>query len=127
MAMNNPATTDDLVDRGYVIPEGSPVAQTRLDAAWRALQRELRKNGTSVEAVIATGWATLPDLADIIADAAMRVLSNPEGVQQEQHAIDDWSESRSLANSTMDMYFTSAEIAGLLPPVPTAGSMRYCQ
>lgn len=125
MVMSNPATVDDLVDRGYVIPDGSPVAQTRIDAAWRALQRELRKNGTSVEAVIATGWATIEDLADIVADAAMRVLSNPDGVTQEQQSIDDYSESRTLANSTMDMYFTSAEIAGLLPPIPTAGSMRY--
>jgi len=124
--MDNPATLDDLTGRGYVLPSDPVVAQTRLDASWRALQRELRANGTSVDAVLATGWATDQDLADVVADATMRVLDNPDGVQQESTAVDDYSESRTYANTTQDLYFTAAEIRRLLPPIPTAGSMKYC-
>jgi hypothetical protein len=122
MAMSNPATTDDLVDRGYVLPQDSPVPQTRLDQVWRALRREV----PSIETSLTAGWLTVEDVADVVADATMRVLDNPEGIVEESESIDDWSETRKRANATADVYFTAAEIRRLTPVIPTAGSLRYC-
>ena len=124
--MDNPATTAALTARGYT-PTDSGVAQTRLDEAWRALQRELRILGTSVEAALAAEWVTSDDLVDVIAGAALRVLDNPLGVTEDSAAVDDYRESRKLANSTRDVYFTAAELRRLVPPTPplTAGSFKY--
>lgn len=123
--MENPASTDDLVARGYALPSGSNVPQTRLDEAWRALQRELRVLGTTAEAALATGWVEPADLVDVVTAAALRVLDNPEGIEEESAQIDDWRESRRRANATRDVYFTAAELRRLTPPMPTAGSMPY--
>lgn len=124
--MDNPATTAALTARGYTVKD-SEVAQTRLDEAWRALQRELRVLGTTVEASVAAEWVTTADLVDVIAGAALRVLDNPLGVTEDAAAIDDYRESRKLANSTRDLYFTTAELRRLVPPSPplTAGSFKY--
>ena len=119
--MENPATTAALTDRGYALPEGSSAPQTRLDEAWRALQREVR----SLESSLASGWIDSEDLVDVVAAAALRVLDNPEGIEEESGSIDDWRESRRRANATRDIYFTAAELRRLTPPVPTAGSIPY--
>ncbi|MCM0622714.1 hypothetical protein [Nocardioides bruguierae] len=122
--MDNPATTTDLTNRGYVIPDGSPVAQTRLDEAWDALQLEVPSIVTSIE----SGWVTSTAVAAVVAAAALRVLRNPEGLVQESSQIDDYSESWRRSDATEDMYFTAAERRRLTPPsanLPSAGSMKY--
>lgn len=122
----NPATLWDLERRGYVLPAAGtpeePVPQTRLDEAWRALQRSV----PSIETSLLSGWVSNDDVIDVIVAAALRVLRNPEGIEQESAAIDDYSETRKRADATEDLYFTAAEKARLTPPVPTAGSMKYC-
>lgn len=125
--MENPASTDALVARGYVLPTDSNAPQTRLDEAWRALQRELRILGTSVEAALAAEWVTTDDLVDVIAGAALRVLDNPHGVTEDSTAVDDYRETRKHANGTRDVYFTTAELRRLVPPTPpmSAGSFKY--
>lgn len=123
--MDNPATTAALTARGYVLTSGDPVPQTRLDEAWRALQAELRVLGTTVDAAIASGWATADDLVDVVAAAALRVLRNPEGIEEESAGLDDYRESRKRSNPTEDVYFTSAELRRLTPPTLTAGSFKY--
>ena len=62
----------------------------------------------------------------MVADATTRILDNPEGVKARQSALDDFSEREELANATADVYFTAAELRRLTPPMPTAGSLRYC-
>lgn len=119
--MENPATTDDLTARGYVLPPDSPVPQTRLDEVWRALRREI----PSIETSVAAGWIDTADVADVVANATLRVLANPEGVEEESEAIDDYRVSRKRANATEDIYFTAAEIRRLTPVTPTAGSLKY--
>lgn len=119
--MDNPATIVDLVARGYVLPEGSPVPQTRLDQVWRALQREV----PSIQTSLTAGWLAREDVADVVADATMRILDNPAGVEEESEAIDDYRYTRKRANPTADIYFTAAELRRLTPFVPTAGSQKY--
>lgn len=119
--MDNPASTTDLTNRGYVIPPGSPVAQTRLDEAWRALQGEVK----TVVASIQSGWVSAEAVADVVASAALRVLRNPEGIEEESEAVDDYRGSRRRADATEDVYFTAAELRRLTQPIPTAGSFPY--
>ena len=58
------------------------------------------------------------------------MLRNPEGVEEESGAIDDYRESWKRSDSSADIYFTAAELRRLQPTVvaPTgfAGSMKYC-
>ncbi len=125
--MDNPATPEALADRGYTGPATTTVQKTRLDEAWRALQRERELPG--LVARIEAGDPDLATVVDVIAAAALRVLRNPEGVESESGGIDDYTESRKLADASQDVYFTSAEIRRLQPAVvaPTgfAGSFKY--
>lgn len=120
--MNNPATTSDLTARGYVIPDGgTTAAQTRLDEAWRALNRQVR----SLETSLTSGWITTEDVVDVVTAAALRVLRNPAGVTESTGSIDDWRETQRYADFTQDLYFTAAELRSLEPVTPTGGSMPY--
>lgn len=122
MAMANPATTADLKNRGYDLPDPPTVAQTRLDEVWRALKAEVR----TLEASVAAGWIDTEAVADVVANATLRILDNPESIEQESYGIDDYQENRRRANATSDVYFTAAELRRLAPPVtPTAGSFKY--
>lgn len=128
--MDNPATTAVLTDRGHVLPVGvtPTLAQTRLDEAWRALQRESSLPGlvTRVE----VGDLDVELVVDVVIAAALRVMRNPEGVESESGQIDDYSESRKLADATADLYFTAAELRRLAPvaqaPAGFSGSFKYC-
>lgn len=125
--MDNPATPAALADRGYTGPASTTVQTTRLDEAWRALQRERELPG--LVARIQAGDPDEATVVDVIAAAALRVLRNPEGVESESGGIDDYTESRKLADASQDVYFTSAEIRRLQPAVVTptgfAGSFKY--
>lgn len=124
--MENPATSAALAARGYNGTATPDVQQTRLDEAWRALQRERELPG--LVARIESGDLPVENVIDVIAAAALRVLRNPEGVEEETGAIDDWRESWKRADATEDIYFTAAEIRRLQPVdvvVPTAGSFKY--
>ncbi|UUW88397.1 hypothetical protein [Pimelobacter simplex] len=126
--MDNPATPDDLTARGYTGPATTRVQQTRLDEAWRALQRERELPG--LVARIDSGELDEELVVDVIAAAALRVLRNPEGTESESGAIDDYQESVKYADPTQDVYFTAAEIRRLQPAVVVpsgyVGSMKYC-
>lgn len=121
--MDNPATLPIV---GYSGTASDDVQQYWLDAAWRALQREdqglvARIDAGEVDALIA---------ADVVYAAARRVLRNPDGVESESGALDDYTESWKRADATEDLYFTAAELRRLLPAgsgtTEFAGSIKYC-
>lgn len=122
--MDNPAQASDLTNRGWV--GDNAVAQTRLDEAWRALRREV----PGLEDSITLGAVTPEDVVDVLCAAALRVLRNPEGLEQESGEIDDYTESWRRADATMDLYFTAAELRRLRTPDPLvggwSGSAKYC-
>ena len=119
--MGNPATVDDLEKLWRPLidqPERERV-QARLDRTWRALLAEL----PGLEARIASGEVTAEPAADVVIDASLRVLNNPEGLMTFDESIDDYKRGgtyseRSLSN---DLYFTAAELRRLSPRV-TGGS-----
>lgn len=123
--MDNPAAPAALTARGYSGPASTEVQQTRLDEAWRALQRERGLPG--LVARIQSGELPVENVVDVVAAAALRVLRNPEGFEEESGSIDDYRESSKRADATEDIYFTAAEIRRLQPtgPVLTAGSFKY--
>lgn len=132
--MDNPAGVAGLTGRGLSIGDApgqttTAVANFRLGEAWRALQRELKRIGVDIDAALASNVFTTEDLADVICQAAMRVLGNPAGVTKESGAVDDYSESREYGNVSQDVYFTAAELRRLTPDTvyaaPTAGSFKY--
>lgn len=123
--MDNPASPEGLAARGYpVTAENALVCRTRLDEAWRALQREV----SSVVASVTAGLLTVDDVADVVYSAALRVLRNPDGLRRASATLDDYSETAEVADSTLDFYFTAAERRRLTPPgldVGFAGSLPY--
>lgn len=128
--MGNPAQVADgvLADRDYTGPASVKAQQTRLDEAWRALRRE--PGVPDLEASIAAGLLTVEDVVDVVCAAALRVLRNPEGVESESGALDDYQEGRKFADASQDLYFTAAEVRRLNPTpaanTPWAGSLKYC-
>lgn len=123
--MDNPAHSGHLKALGY---QGDiDVAQAWLDAAWRALCREV----PSVETRIAAAELEVAVVIDVVAAAALRVLRNPEGVESDSGAIDDYQEARKHADATQDVYFTAAELRRLQPADAAflsgfSGSVKYC-
>lgn len=117
----NPATVGDLTNRGFVVTNDTAAA-TWLDVAWRALKREV----PGLSDLVSTGQIDPDDVIDVVAAATLRVLRNPEGLEQESGALDDYTESWKRADASRDVYFTAAELRRLLPAVtPTAGSFKY--
>lgn len=120
--MQNPATHADLPKRGYE-STNQTVEQTRLDEAWRALVAEI----PSLPGRLAADHVHTEIVVDVVCAAALRVLSNPDGLEQFSAAVDDYREDRTLRNQTDDLYFTRAELRRLQPVDYTggAGSMSY--
>lgn len=131
--MDNPANPSDLTNRDYAGPASTQVQQTRLDEVWRALRRERFSDGLlvgpSLDARVGTvGDITVDDVVDVVCSATLRVLRNPDGAKQESGSVDDYQESRTLVDASLDVYFTAAELRRLAPEVtavPTAGSFKY--
>lgn len=115
--MLNPATLSDLAARWHPNPledaDAANVADMRLAAAWRALQNEL----PGLVSRITAGTVDLDSVVDVICDAALRVLRNPEGYTDGAESIDDYTKSWKADASTVsaDLYFTAAEIRRLSP------------
>jgi hypothetical protein len=117
----NPATPQDLQNRGYPVADPDTVETTRLGEAWRALIAEV----PSIPARLEAATLDRDTVIDVIASATMRVLRNPEGRKRSAGAIDDYREEHELADATQDVYFTAAELRRLTPPAVWAGSMQY--
>lgn len=118
--MENPASKTDARLSAW---SSDPALELNLDAAWRALQRELR----GIVGWIECGMVSPEDAADVVISATRRVMRNPEGAEEEASAIDDYSERTKRADATEDIYFTAAELRRLAPllPVANAGSFPY--
>lgn len=120
----NPADPSDPRLAAY---DGGPIVQAWLDASWRALQREVPG---IADTMLSGGALTEDDVADVIIGATLRILRNPEGVESQSAAIDDYSESAKMSDATLDVYFTAAELRRLRPSddgtsVSWAGSIKY--
>ena len=124
--MLNPATSFDLANRGYDGSAAEVVQQTRLDEAWRALQREIPTLVTQIQ----SGDLDELDVVDVLCAAVMRILRNPDGIESESGAIDDYQESFRRADASADLYFTASELRRLQPVAVHrggwSGSLRYC-
>ncbi len=70
--------------------------------------------------------ATDPNLAvvvrGVVAEAARRVLSNPDGWREE--SIDDYRRVRDVVVSSGALYVSEAELASLRPPAARVRSVR---
>lgn len=121
--MENPAQPSDLAGRDYSGPASEAVQQNWLDAAFRALRRALRKEGVEIDVL------DPDDVKDVVVSSALRVLNNPGGVKSASGGLDDYTEAATFADSTQDVYFTTAELSGLIPvsslPGSWAGSVKY--
>jgi hypothetical protein len=117
--MENPAEPSDLTNRGYSGTASGTVQQTWLDVSFRSLRRALRRLGVDLDADPSV--VDVADVKDVVVSAALRVLTNPDGVKAESGSVDDYTESRTYADETQDVYFTAAELSGLIP-LPTAGN-----
>lgn len=113
---------------GYDGPADEEVQQYWLDVAWRQLQREDRSLSSRLDA----HQIDEQTVADVITSAARRVLRNPDGLTKESGAIDDFTESREVADATEDIYFTAAELRRVAADDVDvldggwSGSVRYC-
>lgn len=125
--MENPAQPQNLTARGYSGPASTEVQQEWLDVSFRALRRELRVLGVDIDADPSP--VAVDDLTDVIVSATLRILRNPDGVEQESGGVDDYTESRTLRDATEDVYFTAAELRGLIPLTAISGewsgSVKY--
>lgn len=113
--MLNPASVSDLQARWHPNPlddsGAAAVAQTRLDEAWRALQRELPGLVTR----LAAGAVSEEDIIDVVSSAALRVLRNPDAHSEGSFSVDDYSEGWKAdpQSTSIDLYFTRAELRRL--------------
>ncbi|ROR91766.1 Gp19/Gp15/Gp42 family protein [Nocardioides aurantiacus] len=112
--MGNPATVEDLeiLWRPLADDERDRV-QARLDRTWRALVAEL----PGLEARIASGEVAAETVADVVIDASLRVLNNPEGLTTFDESIDDYKHAGTYGERSQsnDLYFTAAELRRLSP------------
>lgn len=127
--MENPAQPSDIADRGYSGTAITTVQQTWLDVSFRALRRDLARLGVDLDAAVEAQTLDPADVKDVVVSAALRVLRNPEGVEQESGSIDDYTESATRRDATEDVYFTAAELRRLTPldtaSAEWAGSVKY--
>lgn len=121
--MENPASSPIV---GYSGAADTDVQQYWLDVAWRALQGEDPGLVARVDAALITAET----VADVVTAAARRVLRNPDGVDQESGALDDYTESVKRRDASEDVYFTAAELRRLQPADTYtgdwSGSIKYC-
>lgn len=123
--MDNPATAPIPAYNG---PTSTEDQQYWLDVAWRSLLTE--EGLGDLVARIEANELDETTVADVVTAAARRVLRNPDGNQAEAGSIDDYQESWKKADSTEDVYFTSAELRRLKPVDQWvggfSGSVKYC-
>ena len=123
--MDNPATAPI---PAYSGPTSTEDQQYWLDVAWRSLLAE--EGLGDLVARIQANELDEATVADVVTAAARRVLRNPDGNEEEAGSIDDYDESWKKADSTEDVYFTSAELRRLKPTDRWvggfSGSVKYC-
>ena len=114
--MTNPAQTEDIESRWRTLTTAeTPIAQTRLDDAWRKLRRDV----PGIEARFATEGELQEDAVQVLADAVIRVLQANErnGDRRGSVTIDDSTRSWERDDSVRsDLYFTEAELASVRAP-----------
>lgn len=112
--MANPATPDDVVKRWRSLTDQETInAQTFLDDAWRAVRRSVPDIETRLAA--AGSEDLMADTVKVLADAALRVLKNPDGNRRE--SVDDFTWERDAAVAAGLLYVTPDEL-DLLRPTP---------
>lgn len=113
--MSNPATVDDLEALWRPLSDQAERirVQLRLDRAWRRLLTEV----PSLEARITSGEVDQQTAADVVIDASLRVLQNPEGLASFDRALDDYKTGGTYSDRSQstDLFFTSAELRSLSP------------
>lgn len=116
--MTNPASPDDVVARWRPLTDAEyTVAQTRLSDAWRKLRRLV----PDLESRMVGDDDLTAEAVQVLADAVIRLLKNPEGYTKGSVTIDDrsrtWELNGDFARS--EIHFTQAELDGLTA-APTA-------
>lgn len=116
----NPATADDVVLERPLTDEETAVLPQWLDAAWRALQREVR-GIPARRAVDPTSSTYLTDdsLRQVVGAMVERKLRNPDGLRS--WTTDDVQQTIDAALSTGQLYATESEKGSLAVPVPGGG------
>lgn len=113
--MASPTSTDDIESRWRSLTDAEiPVAETRLEDAWRKLKRDV----PGIEARMGTEPDLPDDVDQVLADAVIRVLQALErnGTRRGSVTIDDSSRSWEADDSVRsDLYFTDAELASVRP------------
>lgn len=119
--MANPAIPADVAARWRPLStDEETVAYTLLSDAWRMLGRDYKAaTGTTLDAAMVADPTLTPDVVQIIAQAVIRVLRNPDGLQQEQ--IDDYSYTRDTKAASGTLYIDPDELAALIGMPDTKG------
>lgn len=108
--MANPATHADVSARWRTLTTAEQAQATVfLDDAWRLLKRKV----ANLETRLDEGEADLEENAvQVLAQAVIRKMKNPDGVRQESITIDDATRQRTLATQPEPgaIYFTEAEL-----------------
>ena len=122
--MESPVTPADLAPYGFTSDVGQ--YDVLIARAWRALQAEIPTLVDSIE----SGAISAALAGDAVLAAVLRVLRNPEGVKSISGGLDDYTEQTTYADSSDDVFFTTAELRrlrGALPQVAQhwSGSLPY--
>lgn len=108
----NPATINDVESRWRPLsPVESTVASTRLDDGWRDLRREL----PDLEQRVAQSADLAATAAQIIADAVIRLMKNPDGYRKGSLSIDDASRTWEYDTGRLigELFFSESDLAKL--------------
>lgn len=117
MAVPDLTTLQKVEDRWHVV---SGQEQTNALALIGMASRILRRLVPSVDDRVASGDLD-PDLvADVVNNAVLRVLQNPEGIRRV--SVDDYTEERDSAVSSGGLVFTDAELDLLAPADKPSGA-----
>lgn len=88
------------------------VIQKWISKAETSLARKLRQRGVSL-ATLATDPQRLPDIIDILENAVLRVLRNPDGAKSESEG--DYSITLNPLDSSGNVWFPAADLDDLCP------------
>lgn len=86
-----------------------------------SLARKLRKRGVNL-AELASDPARLPDVKDILENAVLRVLRNPEGARTESEG--DYSIGYNPLDAAGNVWFPKEDLDDLAPAKASVGTIR---
>lgn len=110
--MPNPADVSDVESRWRPLnSDERDVASTRLDDGWRDLRREL----PDLEQRVAVDEDLAATAAQVMADAVIRLMKNPDGYRKGSVAIDDASRSWEYDTGRLigELFFSDSDLAKL--------------